>query len=59
VSLPRWSIAYRIFAVPADGFDTVGFGDEAAIRAEDAGLLGWVTGCVRKISSIVLIESSL
>ena len=59
MSLLRWSIAYRIFAVPADGFDTVGFGDEAAIRAEDAGLLGWVTGCVRKISSIVLIESSL
>lgn len=36
----------RIFAVSADGFDTVGFGDEAALRAEDAGLLGWVTGCV-------------
>jgi hypothetical protein len=39
-------VIHRIFAISAEGFDTVGFGDGAAMRAEDAGLLGWVTGCV-------------
>lgn len=30
----------------ADGFETVSYHDEAAERAEDAGLLGWLTGSV-------------
>lgn len=44
----------RIFAIEADGFDTVGFYDEAAQHAEDAGLLGWLTGCVGDVSDFVL-----
>ncbi|KAJ9111380.1 hypothetical protein QFC19_001148 [Naganishia cerealis] len=38
----RWG--EQLFAVGADGFHTVRFHDEAALRAEDAGLLGWFTG---------------
>ena len=36
----------RIVAMEADGFETVSYHDEAAERAEDAGLLGWLTGSV-------------
>ncbi|GHJ84682.1 hypothetical protein NliqN6_1084 [Naganishia liquefaciens] len=49
-NLPHRSIPHadrwgkQIFALKADGFDTVAFHDEAAERAEDAGLLGWLTG---------------
>ncbi|KAJ9104478.1 hypothetical protein QFC21_001974 [Naganishia friedmannii] len=32
----------------ANGFHTVRFHDEAAVRTEDAGLLGWFTGAVLK-----------
>lgn len=38
---------HRIFALPANGFDTVDFYDEAATEAEDKGLLSWLTGSVR------------
>lgn len=36
----------RIFALPAPGFDTMEFFDEAADQADDLGLLSWLIGSV-------------
>ncbi|OCF77290.1 hypothetical protein I204_01277 [Kwoniella mangroviensis CBS 8886] len=38
----RWGT--QIFALPAEGFDTLEFFDETINQAEDYGLLSWVTG---------------
>ncbi|WVW86162.1 hypothetical protein I302_108203 [Kwoniella bestiolae CBS 10118] len=38
----RWGT--QIFALPAEGFDTLEFFDESINKAEDFGLLSWVTG---------------
>ncbi|WVR00179.1 hypothetical protein IAU59_007321 [Kwoniella sp. CBS 9459] len=38
----RWGT--QIFALPAEGFDTLEFFDEALPHAEDLGLLSWITG---------------
>ncbi|OCF38116.1 hypothetical protein I316_00340 [Kwoniella heveanensis BCC8398] len=38
----RWGT--QIFALPAEGFDTLEFYDEALPHAEDLGLLSWITG---------------
>ncbi|WVF72990.1 hypothetical protein IAT40_007808 [Kwoniella sp. CBS 6097] len=38
----RWGT--QIFALPAEGFDTLEFFDEAIFHAEDLGLLSWITG---------------
>lgn len=46
------STAPSIFALPSPGFETVTYHDEAAARAEDAGLLGWVTGAVSRLPLI-------
>ncbi|WWC91712.1 uncharacterized protein L201_006658 [Kwoniella dendrophila CBS 6074] len=38
----RWGA--QIFALPADGFDTLEFFDDSINQAEDLGLLSWITG---------------
>ncbi|WRT70220.1 uncharacterized protein IL334_007215 [Kwoniella shivajii] len=38
----RWGS--QIFALPAEGFDTLEFFDESISQAEDFGLLSWITG---------------
>ncbi|KAK4684477.1 hypothetical protein P7C73_g5699, partial [Tremellales sp. Uapishka_1] len=43
-ALNRWGA--QIFALPAEGYDTLEFFDEAAHDAEDYGLLSWLTGSV-------------
>lgn len=41
----------RIFALPAHGFDTLEFFDEAAEISDDLGLLSWLTGSVGDLPS--------
>nr|XP_019010336.1 uncharacterized protein I206_04804 [Kwoniella pini CBS 10737]OCF49117.1 hypothetical protein I206_04804 [Kwoniella pini CBS 10737] len=40
----RWGT--QIFALPAEGFDTLDFFDDNISQAEDLGLLSWVTGTI-------------
>lgn len=34
---------YRIFALPADGYDSLEFFGQALLKSEDNGLLSWLT----------------
>lgn len=49
----------RIFALPANGFDTLEFFDENRDSAEDGGILGWLTGSVRFSSDPICVWTDL